>query len=710
MGEEDTRRMQVTSLLNPLPEQSSSSALSLPRGNGGNTPAMRKHQSASTSQESYFPPLNSFSFSASNLVATPGRSEPATYKISTPGTNSNSFSIVNDKESFEMALWRQESGLGPPKHPVLGGSRLECLETLRDPPTISIVNRSQSPASLSSSSSSSPYYNALMRQHRQGAARQPNNTSDPLNHICRGPNGKAGGKAPASSVRQRKQGYRDSHGATERSRSDVDLQIFVPRQPIIGHSAMSADRPGDFIHPLPNDDLGSPSTHFDEGFISNAALSHIASMLPGRLPPIPTPLSASHTMPLQRSSQPNTILPSLQSATFAYGSYSSVTNSSPCNTDNTKEVAMDGFASSSPVKCLRADNIKVSDDEARENSDNSNSPSTSSLETAYGSNAVCVDSALTSSSSDTLLACASLSVSTEFRLEASTEAISIPRLKPRRITSRRKVSPASTSSSLLDAENEQDIQQPSPETKDETADLASCRNKGGAPLFDWQRLEVPEAIWDEAQELYDKVKVMKKVQNRQPICKRHAILAALMFILCRNNGYPRTFAELCTAGKVTKREIGMYYKLMTQVLGSEYTSKPMAKPSEFLQRWCTVLELPSWIAAAATQVYDRADAMAIVQGKCPISVSAASLWLVIWCYNHRHGLKQMEFKVPSDTSVSSSALPNMQSLNASRHTIDCDQRDVCKAASVVIATLTSVFKLLLPHLNTLVGNILNEHL
>ncbi|KAJ2821192.1 hypothetical protein GGI24_004286, partial [Coemansia furcata] len=145
------------------------------------------------------------------------------------------------------------------------------------------------------------------------------------------------------------------------------------------------------------------------------------------------------------------------------------------------------------------------------------------------------------------------------------------------------------------------------------------------PAVNWQALEVPEDIWTKALELYDEVKALKKVQNRQPVRKRGAILAALMFILCRSRGYPRTFAEICTAGNTTKRDIGMYYNLMKQVLDKEYTAIQRAKPAEFLLHWCSVLELPPWMAGAASCVYDRADGLAIVQGKCPISVSAACL-------------------------------------------------------------------------------------
>ncbi|KAJ2084078.1 hypothetical protein H4R24_000287 [Coemansia sp. RSA 988] len=230
------------------------------------------------------------------------------------------------------------------------------------------------------------------------------------------------------------------------------------------------------------------------------------------------------------------------------------------------------------------------------------------------------------------------------------------------------------------------------------------------PLVDWRALEVPVSIWNEAQMLYRRVKTLKKVQSRQPVRKKHVILAALMFILCRNKNYPRTFAEICSAANATKREIGMYYKLMRQVLGREYTSIQRAKPSEFLHHWCAVLELPQWVAKAAALVHERADERAIVQGKCPISVSAASMWLVIWCFNHRHALNKMRFTPSENTVVSSNAVPYISDLAVSSTVFMVDQREVCKAASVVIATLTGVFKLLFPELDYLVNGLLDDHL
>ncbi|KAJ2715448.1 hypothetical protein H4R19_001203 [Coemansia spiralis] len=239
---------------------------------------------------------------------------------------------------------------------------------------------------------------------------------------------------------------------------------------------------------------------------------------------------------------------------------------------------------------------------------------------------------------------------------------------------------------------------------------AANPSESEAPLVNWKLLEVPESIWDEAQQLYDRVRMMRDVQNRQPNRMKHAILGALMFILCRGQGYPRTFAEICVASKASKRDIGSYHTLMMRVLASEFSTVRRARPAEFIGRWSKVLSLPQWVVDAATRIHDRADTMAIVQGKCPISVSATSLWLVVWCYNHRHWLRANGFALPKNTLVSSAAVPNMSGLRTSTPAIPVNQTDVCRTASVVIATLTSVFKLFVPHIPALIDGMLDDHM
>ncbi|KAJ2453692.1 hypothetical protein EV183_002096 [Coemansia sp. RSA 2336] len=233
---------------------------------------------------------------------------------------------------------------------------------------------------------------------------------------------------------------------------------------------------------------------------------------------------------------------------------------------------------------------------------------------------------------------------------------------------------------------------------------------GKVPLVDWKSLDIPESIWEEAQKLYDQVKTVKAVQNRQPIRMKHAILAALIVSLCRENNYPRTIAQICAASNVSKHEIHLYLRLMKQVLGKRYTLPQRALPSAFIQRWVTVLQLPDWVADVSKQVFDRADRMAIVQGKSPPSICATSMWLVIWCYNYRHALHRLGFNLPKDTVINSSCVPCVPGLLPSSPSLDCSQHSVSKNGSVGIPTMSGILKCFIPNLQALISGLLDEHL
>ncbi|KAJ1665408.1 hypothetical protein IW140_003377 [Coemansia sp. RSA 1813] len=741
MSQDASSRIQVDSLLNP------------PTDNYGAThpPAgpLRKNLSTSTLQQSFFPPLStSFSFSAHKQASRRDSNSTAAHIP----TKAHEFPASNDKECFEMALWKQESGLGPPPHTpsVLGGSRLDCLAALSDPPKVHIDTAATTIRPSAKRMAQPPTSIPLPHAYNDASHGTASSSSNHSTRNCSyGYSNESGTTSEHNNAARwlRKQNYQPRSTTMQRSPGLAEPQIFVPRQPIIGHSAMSIDRSGDFIRPLPTSEIaGPPSSLVYDGFFSHAPTARIPAMAPGQLPPVPMALSSRRsatspmiqTMPipmptLPRMAPPSITLPPMKppalTSISSTSTSSTSTSSSSSKASELHRLSIPVTYTPSPQPELQSPRKRMRVDSIDENAANSwkepAAPQTPSSGVQKKDMAV-IDSplpdlslaqepqrsnSLNSNSSNVSSAplCMALPALPALTKDKQLAEDNIARPKARRIPSRRKSSSASSTVSSTTPEKEQPGSKTAETTDGGTAAAGSSR-EDERPLFDWQKLEVPEGIWSEAQELYDRVKVMKKVQNRQPICKRHAIHAALMFILCRNNGYPRTFAEICAAGNVTKREIGMYYNLMKQVLGKEYTSTMRAKPSEFLQRWCTVLELPSWIAAAATRVYDRADEMAIVQGKCPISISAASLWLVIWSYNHRHSLKSMGFSVPADTQVSSTALPNIPNLRASKHSIDCDQRDVCRAASVVIATLTSVFRLLAPHLQTLIGDVLDVHL
>ncbi|KAJ2615005.1 hypothetical protein H4S08_001433 [Coemansia sp. RSA 1365] len=461
--------------------------------------------------------------------------------------------------------------------------------------------------------------------------------------------------------------------------------IFVPVPPLVGYGALSKDRSAECITtPYPNED--------DNMFIFDSTKA-AATIPPSLCAGYGSPLAFCSDSPWRLATENDNGLMSLPPAKRTRLDTGNKTISSGCAAYDDSETA----SVFSPTSEFMGDYSQTSADIDGDGGTMYNA----SYSGVIGISDVSLLTTLPPSASPLSAKTASVEHGVVCRAETSALADTTER-KIQRVTSNGERKVTALDALAVDSSSDTD------NSKSTTNDTQSGVKEKA--LVDWRALEVPESIWDEAQVLYNRVKTLKEVQSRQPLRKKHVILAALMFILCRNKNYPRTFVEICAAANATKREIGVYYKLMRKVLGREYTSIQRAKPLEFLNRWCAVLELPKWIAKAASLVYERADEKGIVQGKCPISVSAASMWLVIWSFNYRHGLHEMNYVLPDSIAINSNALPSIPGLAISTPLLLIDQREVCKAASVVTATLVGVFKQLFPEIKYLVNGIFDNYL
>ncbi|KAF9579641.1 Transcription initiation factor IIB, partial [Lunasporangiospora selenospora] len=130
---------------------------------------------------------------------------------------------------------------------------------------------------------------------------------------------------------------------------------------------------------------------------------------------------------------------------------------------------------------------------------------------------------------------------------------------------------------------------------------------------DWvKRLAMPESTWEETFKTYEKVKRLKELKNRQPVRKRNAILAAILYIVCRDLGSPRTFSEICTASGVKRGDVGTYYRLLLKILEPAINATASARDTDaeaFMNRWCDSLSLPAPIRQAAVHVFSLANTL-----------------------------------------------------------------------------------------------------
>jgi len=87
-------------------------------------------------------------------------------------------------------------------------------------------------------------------------------------------------------------------------------------------------------------------------------------------------------------------------------------------------------------------------------------------------------------------------------------------------------------------------------------------------------------VKEETFKTYESVKRLKELKNRQPVRKREAILAAILYIVCRNQNSPRTFSEICTASGVKRGDVGTYYRLMLKILEPSQNATASARNTD----------------------------------------------------------------------------------------------------------------------------------
>ena len=104
-----------------------------------------------------------------------------------------------------------------------------------------------------------------------------------------------------------------------------------------------------------------------------------------------------------------------------------------------------------------------------------------------------------------------------------------------------------------------------------------------------------------------------------------AISAACLYIACRQEGVPRTFKEIVAVSTVNKRDIGRCFKIILK--SHEDTKVGLVDSGDFMSRFCGLLGLTREIQRAATSIAKKASDLELTEGRSPVSVSAASIYM-----------------------------------------------------------------------------------
>ena len=132
-------------------------------------------------------------------------------------------------------------------------------------------------------------------------------------------------------------------------------------------------------------------------------------------------------------------------------------------------------------------------------------------------------------------------------------------------------------------------------------------------------LKIPMNI---AAELYRKE--MEKNLIRVRSCSIEGITSAILYITCRQYGVPLTFEEIKAVSRASRDKISRAYEFLLRELDIHL---PPASPIEFVPRFCSRLGLGGDVRAKAIEIIKKAQEKKLTNGKGPIGVAAAAIYI-----------------------------------------------------------------------------------
>uniref|UniRef100_A0A2P2N0E0 Transcription initiation factor IIB-2-like n=1 Tax=Rhizophora mucronata TaxID=61149 RepID=A0A2P2N0E0_RHIMU len=153
------------------------------------------------------------------------------------------------------------------------------------------------------------------------------------------------------------------------------------------------------------------------------------------------------------------------------------------------------------------------------------------------------------------------------------------------------------------------------------------------------RLGLVATIKDRANEIY------KKIEDQKPLKGRNldAILAACLYIACRQENKPRTVKEICSiVNGATKKEIGRAKEFIVKHLEMEMghsIEMGTIHAADYLRRFCSNLGMTNQAFKAAQEAVQKSEELDI--RRSPISVAAVVIYIITQLTDDKKPLKDI---------------------------------------------------------------------
>ncbi|KAI9033249.1 hypothetical protein DFJ74DRAFT_651391 [Hyaloraphidium curvatum] len=141
-----------------------------------------------------------------------------------------------------------------------------------------------------------------------------------------------------------------------------------------------------------------------------------------------------------------------------------------------------------------------------------------------------------------------------------------------------------------------------------------------------ERIGLTKVVIDAAKQFYKKVedeKLLKaKLKSQEPV------MAACIYIACRQKHVTRTFKEICALTKVPKKEIGRVYKALKPLL--ENQTAEIINIEGYAARFGAQLNMSLAEIRQTQELVSAEKELLLLEGKSPTSIVAACLYAISW--------------------------------------------------------------------------------
>jgi len=172
-----------------------------------------------------------------------------------------------------------------------------------------------------------------------------------------------------------------------------------------------------------------------------------------------------------------------------------------------------------------------------------------------------------------------------------------------------------------------------------------------------QNTDLVSKIKDEAKMYYkmlsSKQESIEGILTRGTV--REGIKAACLFVACKNNGVPRSSAEIAKMFSISSTDVTKGLKKFVEIEMKKdiQININVSGANEFVKRYCCKLNIRSCYEKISLIIADRAQRLGIVKDNTPPSIAAGVLYLVIVIFELQITKMQLKEKLSvSDVTVS----------------------------------------------------------